>query len=66
MQPLEPTGTRRLLLIKGITQTGPSVPAQSGGCPLFMRVQEYVHVAALHPPEGYSGTVSSLKTWVTV
>lgn len=35
MQSLEPTGTRLLLLIKGITQTGPSVPAESGGCPLF-------------------------------
>lgn len=35
MQSLEPTGTRLLLLIKGIMQTGPNVLAESGGCPLF-------------------------------
>lgn len=35
MLPLEPTGTRLLLLIKGIRQTGPIVPAESSGCPLF-------------------------------
>lgn len=35
MQSLDPTGTRLLLLIKGITQTGPNVPAESGGWPLF-------------------------------
>lgn len=49
MQSLEPTGTRLLLLIRGITQTGPSVPAGRGGWPLFT------------PPEGRScrnGSVS--------
>ena len=40
MQSVEPTGTRLLLLIRGIRQSGPNVPGESAGWPPFA------------PPEG--------------
>lgn len=55
MLPLEPTGTRLLLLIKGIRQTSPIVPAESSGCPLFTPPQgkfpSSSPTSILHPRE---------------